>query len=228
MSFMMARLGVDGLDDYLKKLVQLRTSSNGVFAVKCHFHHFEMMQEKSQAWRDYAGVTRFIYVDRADKVGQAVSMARALQSNAFLSFETPRQAPLFYSQDFIEECLKEVMSQTTGWARWFDAHQIEPFRVKHEEFVRDVPGHLEMISQWLGVENDVEVPVNLPMAERQSDELNQEWKARFLSDRKKKIRELRDSRGNMWRARPWNTQTSVSRCSCRRALADFREKAIPI
>ena len=37
----MARLGLESVDDYLARLMPLRTSANGGFGVKCHYHHFE-------------------------------------------------------------------------------------------------------------------------------------------------------------------------------------------
>src|SRR5215831_8187977 len=41
MRAMWGRLGAKGPADYLAKLLAHRTSSNGVFGMKAHFHHFE-------------------------------------------------------------------------------------------------------------------------------------------------------------------------------------------
>ena len=53
-------------------------------------------------------------INRRDKVAQAVSMANAIQTNAWLSLATARRNPLFYNREFISACLQEVRTQTEG------------------------------------------------------------------------------------------------------------------
>jgi trehalose 2-sulfotransferase len=184
MDYMMARLRVDDIEEYLRQLIRLRTSSNGVFGIKAHFHHFEWMLGRSSVLRENLKIARFVYVNRKNKIAQAVSMARALQDNAWISFSRPRQAPVFYSKELIEECLRELMVQSEGWWKWFNANQIQPFVVNYEEFVADANAHVAKIAKWSGVDGDVADVVNLPMIDRQSDALNREWTDRFLAERK--------------------------------------------
>lgn len=194
MDYMMARLGTDEVDDYIQKLVRLRTSRNEVFGVKLHFHHFEAIVKSSPVWRDQLRIARFIYVNRKDKIAQAVSMAKALQDNAWSSFGRPRASPLFYSRELIEDCLREVMTQTEGWWRWFAAENIHPFVVNYEEFALDVPGHVARIAEWFGVEGDVREVVKLPITERQSDSVNREWIRRFLAESQLSTRSRSETR----------------------------------
>jgi LPS sulfotransferase NodH len=186
MDYMMARMGGIEIEEYIPKLIELRTSSNQVFGVKAHFHHFEAMHKKCAAWRELQEKTSYLYVNRNDKIAQAVSMCKAIQTNAWISLERTREIPLFYSKELIDQCLREVMAQTEGWWRWFRYQGIQPYVVNYEEFQDDVPAHIEKIAHWLGVEGDVAQVVKLPMVERQSDGINREWIGRFTAESKQR------------------------------------------
>jgi LPS sulfotransferase NodH len=182
MDYMMARLGSTDFDEYLQRLIPLRTSRNGVFGVKAHFHHFEAFVEKSKSWRDSVASAKFLYVNRSDKIAQAISMAKALQNNAWSSFSKTRKVPLFYSKDLIDDCLNEVMEQTRGWWGWFEARNIRPHIINYEEFVENPIENIRRVAEWFGVDLDVGEAINLPMSERQSDQTNFEWTERYLEE----------------------------------------------
>ena len=184
MEIMMARLAASDVDDYVEKAMRCRTSANGVFSVKAHFHHFETLLQKSAVWRSYVRRARFVYINRTDKVAQAVSMSKALQDNAWMSFDRPRRAPLLYSAQHIEECLREVMLQTEAWWRWFDEEGIQPFTIVYEELCSNIDAHLGSLARWLGVERDEVDPVGVPLIDRQADRVNREWIDRFVAERR--------------------------------------------
>jgi LPS sulfotransferase NodH len=183
MDYMMARLNANHIDDYIEKLIPIRTSKNGAFAVKAHFHHFEFVVKKSATWQRYLPAAKFLYIHRNDKLAQAVSMAKALQNNAFTSLGTARRVPLFYSRELIEDCLQEVMAQSEGWWRWFETAKVEPYVINYEDFLRGEKEHIERIASWFGVDRAVPDVVRLPMIERQSDHVNREWIERYLAER---------------------------------------------
>lgn len=184
MDIMMARLGAASLDEYVAKLFELRVSSNGVFSTKTHFHHFNSALQQSAELRRRLADARYLYVNRRDKIAEAISMAKALQTNSWMSFASARRAPLFYSREFIGDCLREVMRQTEDWWRWFGSCAIEPYVVDYEEFIADVPAGVAEIAHWLDIEFNADEEVVLPKVERQSDDINREWKERFLAETK--------------------------------------------
>jgi LPS sulfotransferase NodH len=109
-------------------------------------------------------------------------MAKAIQTNAWLSLATARRIPLFYSPEFIEACLQEVRSQADGWTRWFETNKLDPFVVHYEDLLADNPGTVRKIVQLVGAEGDQPDTVVLPDVQRQSDHVNAEWIRRFKSD----------------------------------------------
>jgi LPS sulfotransferase NodH len=184
MDIMMARIGAKSLDEYVAKLFQLRVSPNGVFGTKTHFHHFESVLQQSKELRRRLAGARYIYVNRRDKIAEAISMAKALQTNSWTSFASARRVPLFYSHEFISDCLREVMRQTEDWWRWFGSCAIEPYVVEYEEFIADVPAGVDGIARWLNIDVRSGAEVVLPKVERQSDGVNREWQERFLAETK--------------------------------------------
>jgi trehalose 2-sulfotransferase len=178
----MMRLGARSADDYIQKLVTHRTTKNGIFGFKAHFHHFDAALRNFPTLQGLIGKANFIYIHRKDSAAQAVSMAKAIQTSAWLSFAKPRRIPLFYSPDFIQECLLEVERQTEDWRRWFDAEHIRPFIVNYEDLLSDKQTIIDAVKNMLGVQGDAPEEVVLPRLERQSDNINAEWLRRFLAD----------------------------------------------
>jgi LPS sulfotransferase NodH len=126
---------------------------------------------------------RFIFIERLDKIAQAVSLARALQTNAWFAFDKQDKMPLVYELDFLEDCLREILAQSNGWKAWFSESGIEPMLVHYEDMIADTPGMVQQVVRCLGVENDEPDPVVLPPPiQRQADQVNAEWARRFRQD----------------------------------------------
>jgi LPS sulfotransferase NodH len=183
MHYMMARFNTTDFDEYTERLFQVRTSRNGIFSVKAHAHHFSEMLTKSRVLARAVGSAQFIYINRQDKIAQAVSMAKALQTNAWNSFERPRNVPLFYSFDFIQACLDETMAQTKAWWRWFNDNGVQPHVINHEEFTQDGPAHVARLAKWVGAEDVAASAVTPLLTARQADSINEEWISRYKGER---------------------------------------------
>ncbi|CVI57330.1 Stf0 family sulfotransferase [Agrobacterium leguminum] len=182
MIVLMARLGAVDAESYLRELIKRRTAPNGTFGIKCHFHHFEAMVQQSEWWMGQHRSARYLYVNRLDKIAQAVSMAKALQTNSWVSFEVARKVPLFYSHDLIRDCLQEVMTQTSAWWKWFERNGITPFTVNYEDLQDRPTDIIAGIANWFGVSSQPLNPIEVPMPAIQSDATNLEWQNRFISE----------------------------------------------
>ena len=180
---LMNRFKVSLPADYIAKLLSRRTSRNGIFGMKAHFHHFESFMNDYPALLDVLSPVSYIYINRRDKVAQAVSMAKALQTNWWSSrWEEGPSPPLHYDRDLIVKCMKEVELQDAGWLRWYDAKKIAPHEVIYEDLTADTPGTVRAIVELLGAQDDEPSEVHVPPAEKQSDDTNYEWIARFRQE----------------------------------------------
>jgi trehalose 2-sulfotransferase len=179
---MMERLEASSGADYLTKLLACRTSKNGVFGLKVHFSHFEeVILGFPQVLQLLAPVT-FISIERQDKLAQAVSMARSLQTGVWAAGRNRRRPPLTYDRDLIARCLESLDAQRRGWNRWFETNGIEPYVVTYERLAADSAGTIDGIIDLMGVRSDDPHEVAQRTIERQSDGTNKEWATRFRSE----------------------------------------------
>jgi trehalose 2-sulfotransferase len=176
---MMDRLGATSPADYLDKLLTCRTSPNGVFGVKAHSLDFVEALRQFPTMLDLLAPVTFIYIRREDKVAQAVSMAKAAQTGAWVSLAKPKTQNLQYDRDLIAKCLSYVERQDRDWGSWFEANNITPFVVTYENLTANTANVVRSIVELLGVQDDPPHQVHLPEFEKQGDETNEEWVARF-------------------------------------------------
>ena len=171
--------------DYVGKLLARRTSRNGVFGMKAHFHHFEAFLKEYPALLEVLSPITYIYISRQDKVAQAVSMAKALQTDAWTSrMEEGPKPVLSYDREMIAHCLVDIEQQDLTWRRWFDTHGVTPFLVTYDSLTADATGVVQSFVDHLGVQDDEPDEVNVPPAKKQGDETNQEWIERFEREAK--------------------------------------------
>ncbi|MGO8800688.1 MAG: Stf0 family sulfotransferase [Roseiarcus sp.] len=177
---MMRRLQATTPEDYFTKLLARRTSANGVFGIKAHFHHFEPALKWYPSMLKRLSPVTFIYIERRDKLAQAISMARAMQTDRWLPrIEKGPSPPLKYDPELIAKCLEEVDLQDASWLQWFASNDVTPHHLIYEDLLADPAGAIRSIVELLGAQNDERTEVRVPPADKQGDETNREWKKRF-------------------------------------------------
>jgi trehalose 2-sulfotransferase len=176
---MKERLNASSPADYLNKLLACRTSKNGVFGVKAHSIDFKEELRQFPKMLDILAPITYIYIQRQDKVAQAVSMVKATQTGAWVARTTAKTADLRYDKDLIAKCLAFVERQDRDWQNWFAANQIAPFVVVYEKLIADPARVVRGIVELLNVQEDERQAVFPPDLEKQGDETNEEWVARF-------------------------------------------------
>jgi trehalose 2-sulfotransferase len=184
---MAIRLGAKTPAEYLARLLVRRATRNGVFGLKAHFPHFKAALRRFPRMLKAMPPMRFIHIERKDKVAQAVSMAKALQTNAWISLTPPKEIPLFYSADLIAACMREIDKQTEGWTRWFETTGTDAYVVHYEDLLADRERVTGDIVRLLEAEHDEADTIHLPAVERQGDVVNAEWVRRFRADTETKL-----------------------------------------
>lgn len=166
--------------DYIAELIARRTAKSGVFGLKAHFENFDGFLKEYPDLLDVLSPVTYIYINRRDRVAQAVSMARALQTNQWSSQAQDGKKPqLRYDRELIANSMKEVELQDAGWLNWFKAKSITPFRLTYEDLLADPVGTIQSVVEYLEVQNAERDEVKVPPVEKQSDDTNQEWIERF-------------------------------------------------
>jgi LPS sulfotransferase NodH len=170
--------GVSDFEDYLESLVAKKTSLNGVFGLKAHYHQLVEAFED----REVAGVfpkLRLVYIRRADRVRQAVSFARAMQTEQWSSLqEAPAALPVYDAQQ-IRQMLEWIEREEDQWEQWFAGCAAPVFRVVYEQLVRAIEPTVVAVLRFLDVELPAGFELPEPTLQAQADDLNEDWAARY-------------------------------------------------
>lgn len=153
-------------------------TSNGVFGAKL----FPLQLAATPPGEIMAGMGNplLIHLERADQLGQAISLTRAAISNAFLAGQKSTSEPQF-DGPLIRDYLELIIRWNAAWQLWFARHGVVPLRLLYEELVADPQGNIDRVAAALGVTAAARVdPARLTMA-IQRDALSEEWRERFLA-----------------------------------------------
>ena len=164
---------------YLSRLRSRRSTSEGWFGLKLHYHHFRrFFLEPGRSVERFLGPTRWVAIRRRDRLAQAVSWARALQSGRWASHQRPRW-PAVYCRPQIEWLQRRIVEQESGWERYFERERIEPLRLEYEDLAADPEAAVRRVLRFLGLERAETMAVARPPIRRQADERSARWIARY-------------------------------------------------
>jgi trehalose 2-sulfotransferase len=134
-----------------------------------------------QALRGLFGDPHLVFVTRADKVSQAVSLWRAAQSRSWRAgVGERRDTQLAYSFAAIDHLRRQLADHEAAWERWFAERDFLPIRVAYDELDADPHRVVGAVLRELGLGDPAEVPD--PPLTRQRDELSASWVERYVRD----------------------------------------------
>lgn len=171
-----SQLGADDFPTMIHKLFERRTSPNGWFGIKAHWDHFEFGRQSGLD--ELIRFERFIRIERRDRIAQAVSLALARQTKAWLSMQEQICEPE-YQDHAIERAMHTLQRHSRNWDAWAAAAGVKPVQVYYEDLVAEPLETVNRILREFGLTPMTSLP---PVATaRQASGVNQEWKRRYLS-----------------------------------------------
>jgi LPS sulfotransferase NodH len=188
---------VDGWEAHLRRTFRLGTSPNGVFGAKLMWNQLPDVEQHAQSVAGYAGLTgaellealfegpRYVWMRRRDKVRQAISLWRALQTRTW-RLEHPNAGDarpvLRYSFDGIEHLRRRLSVDDEAWGRFFDGNGLDCLELFYEEDVEPDPA--DAVARVLAFVGVPPPPGWTPAARmvRQADGLSDEWWAAYHRD----------------------------------------------
>jgi trehalose 2-sulfotransferase len=184
-------------DNYLDKVVVAATTPNGVFGAKVmwgYFNGFVTGLRWAVPGRQRLSVCelapsvfpdlRYLSVTRRDKVRQAVSLWRALQTWSWSSDQVPAVGTehLVYSHAAIAHLIRDIEAHEYEWRAYFRECGVEPLTIVYEDFagryeetVRDILRHLEIPEAETAA-------IAAPHKRPQSDDLSRQWSDRYRAE----------------------------------------------
>jgi len=192
-------------DRYVEWALEAGTTPNGVFGAKLmmgYFGDFVSLLRNVPAYRDlplsdllpavFPDLT-FVRVVRANKVRQAVSLWKAVQTatwrqneaeiagdgdEPYRSFLHQNRPQLQFNYVAIEHLLEGLLAEEAAWDTFFEHTQIKPVLVLYENFAADYETSTLNVLERLGLEPPDGLELT-PRMKSQSDGINDDWTRRY-------------------------------------------------
>jgi len=162
------------------------TTPNGVFGAKLMWTHLLDLAERLDRAADPAlleerlPALRYVHVTRGDKVAQAVSLWRAVQTRAWRAGDVKEEGVAVYHGGAIAHLVAQLTEQDEAWRAWFAANSIEPLTIAYEALAGDAHANVSAVLEHVGA-GPAEIPE--PPLRRQGDDRSARWVERFRGER---------------------------------------------
>jgi LPS sulfotransferase NodH len=190
-------------DDYERHLaaaLRVGTTPNGIFGAKVMWSYFNDFVALMRGIPRFAGMgdgsllnaafpgLRYMFVSRSDKVRQAVSLWRALQTLVWRKDpeasqgEPPHEQRSVYSFDAIDHLLQQLRRHEDAWRGFFFRIGQRPLSLFYEDIAGDLEGTVGRVIDELRIERPQGALLARQPLRRQSDELSESWVQSYLED----------------------------------------------
>lgn len=185
-------------EPYFEWAIERGTTENGIFGAKLmwgyfgdfvsllrevpRFHQLELPELFQAAFPDLT----FIRVNRANRLRQAASLWKAVQTATWRKDESAsqkraddeRRPQLRFHYRAIDHLLNQILAEEAFWDAFFERCDIDPLVINYERFINNSTKTIVGILEELGVEPPAGWSFE-PALHRQSDEINDDWVRRF-------------------------------------------------
>ncbi len=155
------------------------STPNGVYGLKIFADHFD--RAARTRWAERLPNLSFIYLERRDVLGQALSMARALQTDQWNS-GSPVLGEAVYDRRLIAESMVGILRQYTRWRYYFARNGLAPLHLVYEDFVHRPVETVAAVARLVGVASPVAGDFDQAPTKVQRDDLTELWRRRFIEE----------------------------------------------
>jgi LPS sulfotransferase NodH len=180
----------DSYDRYLAWALEEGTTPNGVFGAKLMWGYLGDFAELLRGIEGMAGRPlpdllgrafpglRYIQITREDKVRQAVSLWKAVQTQAWKrepgTESQPKVEPVFSFQA-INYLVRLLTAHDASWDAYFLGLGYEPLKVTYEELAHGTEEVVARVLANLGIPAPETLVLETPRLTVQADEVSEEW-----------------------------------------------------
>ncbi|MDX8537973.1 Stf0 family sulfotransferase [Mesorhizobium abyssinicae] len=154
-------------------------SSSGIYAIKLFASQFAQVAKKLNLPASLPN-PRYVRLTRRDRLGQAISWARARQTRRFRSTEI-NDTPPRYDGGAIVDSLERILIENLAWDSWFAKNGLPYLSLTYEQIQQDPRASLKQIARLADTELTWGTNIESGL-EIQRDTINDEWRERFLSE----------------------------------------------
>jgi trehalose 2-sulfotransferase len=180
--------------DYVRGIVEKTATSNEVFGFKLmgwYLNDFLARLRQTGAFgraessdlevlRDAFPRLCFIQITRREKLRQAISKARAVQTGLWKVQKGKTEvAEAQFDRLLITRCLNEAEEEESSWGAFFARVGLQPFRVEYEGLCQNYEGTIRAVLDFLEIVLPRRIKIDQPVTIRQSDALSAQWEQRY-------------------------------------------------
>jgi LPS sulfotransferase NodH len=197
-----AHSAYDDYAEYLARIIERSTTPNGVFGTKIMWGYLDDFVSNLHTIPTYSTLPvpqlfasifpnlHHITVTRRDKVRQAVSLWKAIQTQAWSledqehPGEEVHHRPLTFHFGAIDHLKRQLEEHDAAWHQYFAQNNIQPLTVVYEDFVHKYEETALQILRYL----DIPIPEKPLFAARrmkqQSNALSEQWIQRYYEQQR--------------------------------------------
>lgn len=192
-----ARYGLDPVrhfSQYVRGIVTATATPNSVFGFRVETWDLPQLLDRLKESGEFGSVNaperdvlqcafprlRCIQLTREDKLRQAISKARAMQTDHWVVGKEHGVAcdPVF-DPDLIAHCLLSAQHSEEKWKDFFRYNEIEPLAITYEDLCADYPATVARVLDFLRIRPPRSFILGPPQTVRQADALTEEWIDRY-------------------------------------------------
>ncbi|MBA4098834.1 MAG: hypothetical protein C0484_18975 [Rhodospirillum sp.] len=163
-------------------------TGNGIYAVKIIGPQLLSLAGSTDPFRDLPNLA-VVRIRRRDRLGQAISLARARQTGQFIATDQPRGAPA-YDAGAIRHGLRSIERQEAIWDAAIGRLGVQPLSIAYEDILADPQLVVDRIAGLMRLTLPVPIDRAVITQTMQRDQQNAEWRASFLADTGDEFRHL--------------------------------------
>jgi LPS sulfotransferase NodH len=170
-------------DDHIRHMIET-DSHDGIFGAKVMFDQV-VSYIGTRSFNRMFHHSRFVFIRRQDKVEQAISLSRAMQTGSWMGTQEPTIVPE-YKFWHILTCQYLIYMQERGWTRFFEEYKVPHITVWYEDLQQNPDEQLNIVTSYiLSTKTSLSAVTDMKI---QRDSLTEMWKEQFSKDLTEKIK----------------------------------------
>lgn len=189
-------------EDYLNRVIEESTTSNGVFAAKIMEDNFDVFIGKLRQIPKYERLgrsellsmvfpnLRYIWTTRRNKVRQAISWLKATQTGIWSLAKGELTQPVKEANfDFeaIDRLAQEIILSEASWEEFFAECGVSPFTVVYEDLVASYEATIMQVLEYLGIHVQGEIKFVERGLQKQADAQSDNWYQHYTDMKRERL-----------------------------------------
>jgi LPS sulfotransferase NodH len=169
-------------EDPRQQLAQVLTTgstTNRVYGVKVHPFQLAPLLDRVDPFAHLPRL-RAVRIRRLDRLGQALSWARAQQTGQFRAGDRASREPA-YSRDLVDRARQFLEEEDASWARVLAAQGLTALELTYEDLVQDPQRQVDRVAALMRLRGRPAVDPAQVTVRVQRDAATDEWRARYLA-----------------------------------------------